>query len=266
MSGQCQNAARGLVISHLRFSYRKREVLTDCNLQCLPGTVTFLLGENGAGKSTLIKCINGVLTPSGGHISWNGLPTGRLSIAERSRIYGYVPQSTQVQTGLTVFDTILSAGDTLGNLASGGESRKEYRLRQTSQVIQEMGLSQLAFRQLHQLSGGERQRVLLARAIVREPEVLLLDEPTSNLDLRFQYDTCLRLRKLSRQRGIAVIAAIHDMNLAARYGDQVAMMRGGEVYQAGTPEETLTEEAIDQLFHVSMKRLETPWGVCFCHE
>ena len=156
----------------------KKALFEDVNIKFTEGNCYGLIGANGAGKSTLLKCINGLLKASDGTVKWLGQDTKPLSLREKAKIFGYVPQNTQAGLSLTVMETVIS-----GRLPfSGGKTGKE-DVEKSAQVLEQFGLSDYAFRQMGQLSGGERQRILIARALAGEPQVLLLDEPTNYLDV-----------------------------------------------------------------------------------
>lgn len=229
---------KGLEIHGLSFSYRKRSTLKNINFHVSWGDFCVILGGNGAGKSTLIRCINGLLPTDKGCVLWNGIRTGELSVKERARIFGYVPQSTQGGSSLNVMETVLS-----GRLPHMGIRAGKTDLERVSQVIEEFHLEKFAFRPFSQLSGGERQRVLIARAIAQEPQALLLDEPTSSLDLRYQYEVMDLLDRICRS-GITVIAVVHDLNLALDYAGQAVLLCQGAVTAKGCPREVLTPERI----------------------
>lgn len=239
-----------LELSGLSFSYRHRPVLRDVDLSVEEGRFCALLGANGAGKTTLLKCVNHLLRPGRGRVLWRGADTGRLTMRERARIYGYVPQNTQARAGLNVFETVLS-----GRLPHMGHRASPSDVGRVSALLEELGLSELAFRPLHQLSGGERQRVLIARALAQDPEVLLLDEPISSLDLRYQYEIMDLLRRVSRERGLTVVAVLHDLNIALTYADQLALLKNGRLYAHGPPSDVLTERAVEEVFGISMELL-----------
>lgn len=237
----------GLEIDSLSFSYRDRPVLKGIDLRVEEGSFCALLGANGAGKTTLLKCINALLHPREGRVLWRGRDTGRLSMRERARIYGYVPQNTQVRAGLDVFETVLS-----GRLPHMNRRASAADVDRTSQVLEELGLEKLAFRPLHQLSGGERQRVLIARAMAQDPEVLLLDEPISSLDLRYQYEIMDLLRQIAGEKRLTVVAVIHDLNMALEYAGRLALLRDGALYGEGGPE-ILTPQAVEDVFGIRME-------------
>lgn len=237
-----------LELSGLSFSYRQHPVFHSICLSVEEGRFCALLGSNGAGKTTLLKCVNHLLRPSEGRVLWRGVDTGRLTMRERARIYGYVPQNTQARAGLNVFETVLS-----GRLPHIGYRASPADVNKVSSLLEELCLAELAFRPLHQLSGGERQRVLIARALAQVPEVLLLDEPISSLDLRYQYEIMDLLRRVSRERALTVVAVLHDLNMAVEYADELALLKAGQLYAKGTPQQVLTEQAVEDVFGIRME-------------
>ena len=237
----------GLEFSKVAFSYRNRSILQDVSFGVEQGTFCVLLGANGAGKSTLIRCANSLLRPQKGHVFWNGTDTGKLSIRERAKIYGYVPQSTQVRSGLNVMETVLS-----GRMPFMGHKAGKSDVEKASEIIEAMELAEFAFRPLDQLSGGERQRVLIARALAQEPQVLLLDEPISNLDLRYQYELIQLLHQISQEKGITVVAVLHDLNLTLDYAHQAVLLYQGTVLAQGKPQAILSAEAIEKVFQIEV--------------
>ncbi len=216
------------------------------NVSVRPGELCVLLGANGAGKSTLLKCINGLRTPSRGSVVWNGRETRRLSVKEKAKIYGYVPQETGAGGGLTVMETVLS-----GRLPYMGLSPRPEDLQKAEEILVRLKLERLAFCRLETLSGGERQRALIGRAMAQEPEVLLLDEPTSSLDLRFQYEVMGLLKEIGAEQGIAVAAVIHDLNLAMDFADRAVLLWEGSVLAEGRPETVLTPERIEASYGIA---------------
>ncbi len=237
-----------LRIEDVSFFYGKRCILEHAGFHASSGEITLLLGANGAGKSTLIKCVNGLLTPKTGRVFWKDRETEHAPLKERARIYGYVPQNTQAGAGLTVMETVLS-----GRLPYMGARAGKQDVERAAFLVEQFGLKQMAFRQMGRLSGGERQRALIARAMAGEPEVLLLDEPTSSLDLRYQYEIMEMLYTLSRNQKTAVVAVIHDLNLAMDFGDRGVLLFQGHTIAEGAPREVMTEETIARAYGIEVK-------------
>ena len=233
-----------LQVADLRFSYRGRPVLEQVSLEVPSGSFCALLGANGAGKTTLLKCMAGLLRPQGGRVQGDGEDLLALSPRQRAQQLGYVPQNVQAShSALTVWETVLS-----GRVPHrrGRLSRED---RQAAlEVVEQLHLEELALRPLDQLSGGERQRVFIARALAQHPQALLLDEPTSNLDLRFQQETLELLYRLKTQRGITILAILHDLNAAIAYGDLAVVLHQGRIYREGPPEKILEEGTLWEAF------------------
>ena len=232
----------------LSFRYKKQPpVFEDVSFSLPEGEVLSIMGPNGAGKSTLLKCINRIHRPASGGIAFDGTDVYRMSRREIGRLFGYVPQDVGGGLDVSVVEAVM-----LG--------RTPYiRIRPTQEdreivfgAIERLGLEEYAFHSLNELSGGERQRVFLARALVQEPKVLLLDEPTSNLDMRFQQDVMERMRHMSRIQGITIITILHDLNLAIAYADQAVLLKDGTIYASDAPGKLLDKQRVMDIFHVEM--------------
>jgi len=232
-------------VQNLSFRYGKTFVLKNINLRVTDGEVVSLVGPNGAGKSTLLKCINHIKKTFSGAIFVDGMELKSMQLNQISRMFGYVPQATAHSFPATVFDTVL-----LGRRPYLGWAVSPRCREIVYQTMISMELDHLALRQFNELSGGEQQRTLIARALVQEPKVLLLDEPTSNLDLRYQLEVLEHVAEIVKKRGISVIMAIHDLNLAAQYSDRIIFLKKGEVYRDGTPQETLVSATIKTVYNV----------------
>ncbi|QGN06757.1 ABC transporter ATP-binding protein [Halorhabdus sp. CBA1104] len=233
-----------LEIQHLRFAYSDEPVLDGIDLTAESGELLGLLGPNGSGKSTLLQCCNRLLEPDAGHVSLEGDPVGDLAADERARRIGYVPQAESQAFPASVFETILQ-----GRRPHGGWTPSD-RDREAVQVtIERLGLDGLVSRNVGDLSGGQRQKVRLGRALVGDPSVLLLDEPTSALDLKHRLEMMDLVVEHVRQRDMTGVVAIHDLNLAARYCDRVALLADGAVHAVGMPD-VLTPETVREVYGV----------------
>jgi len=239
-----------LIVKDVAFSYGSVQALRDISLKLNEREVLGIVGPNGSGKSTLLKCINRILTPKQGEILLNGADITKLKRIEVARSIGYVPQSTPSEYGApTVFEVVLMGRYPYGVTwrISSGDIEKVWR------ILGILGIENLASRRFDELSGGEKQKVLIARALAQEAEILLLDEPTSNLDIRHQLEVMRLVRGLVEGNGLAAIIAIHDLNLASRFCDRVIMMKNGVIFAAGSPEEVFTSENIEKVYHVKVK-------------
>lgn len=234
-----------LSVEDLSFAYRDREVLSGVSLSVDAGEVVGLVGPNGCGKTTLIRCIGGMLTPKRGRVVLGGRDLGKMHRREIACEMAYVPQSIGNQTASTVFETVLMGRRPYLNWTVSKEDEEK-----VIAALGILGLEGLAFRKVSELSGGERQRVMIARALVQDTGVILLDEPTSNLDVRHQMAVMEVLCSLSSERDLAVIIALHDLNLAATYCHRLLVLAGGSIYGYGAPEEVLTPEMLGNVYGI----------------
>lgn len=236
-----------ITVHGLRFSYGSHYVLNDVNFEVKRGELVFILGPNGAGKSTLLKCMAGILKYEGS-VRIQGRELKDISKEEISRIIGYIPQSVKVAP-ITVFETVLTGRKPY---FSWRPSSKD--ISAVWRVLESLGIRHLSFRSLYELSGGELQLAMIARALAQEPKVLLLDEPTSNLDLKNQ---ALVLKKIKEiiVKGIVLAAVIstHDVNLAASYADRILLLKDGHVHLFGSPKEVLREDVISDVYEIKVK-------------
>lgn len=243
-----------LAVAGIAFSYGARPVLNAVSLEVDRGEICSIMGNNGAGKSTLLKCILGILRPRTGVVFVAGEDASRLARMEVARHMGYVAQRDGTGARLTVFDAVL-----MGRRPHIGWGAGAGDLKVVEEVIGALNLENLALRHLDELSGGELQKVMIARAMAQEPGILLLDEPTSNLDLRNQLEVMETLRRVVAERGIAALMAIHDVNLALRFSHKFVLLRGGSVFACGGPE-IIDEESMEKVYGVKVE-VETRGGM-----
>ena len=238
-------SSEGLLIRHAQVKYGRRVVIADASLPELrPGTLTALIGPNGAGKSTLLRGLAG-LEPMAGSISLQGQPLAPMSVAQRARLITYMPQHLPPGLGLSVTESIMAA------LRVGGGAG-DY-LEQAYGALQRIGIEQLADSMLNALSGGQRQLVSLAQLIARQPRVMLLDEPTSALDLSYQLRVMDCVREMVREHRLIAVIVMHDISLAARYADHIAVLRQGAVMDFGSAEQVLTPQLFAQVYGVKAR-------------
>ncbi len=234
-----------LQIRGLTAAYGEHEVLHGVTLDVARGEVLALAGPNGAGKSTLLRVVSGTLPPRGGAVLWAGRDLLKMPPRERARLAAVVPQARRLPPMFTVRQAVaLGRTAYLSWLGALGESDRAAVARALAQT----DLLPLADRLLGHLSGGEQQRMLLARALAQETPVLLLDEPTTHLDLRHQANILGLVRRLSRERRMAVLMVMHDLNLASRFADRLALFAEGRVVSVGEPAKVLTAEAVRRVY------------------
>ena len=220
-------------------------VLRQISLQVQPGEMLALIGPNGAGKSTVLRVASGLLTPRTGHALLDGHALEALSPRTRARQIAVVPQDGPVPSGLYVREMVSLGRTPYTRLLLGPTSTDRHAVEW---AIHAVGIESLADRFLDELSGGERQRVILGRALAQQPKLLLLDEPTANLDLHHQVAMLELVRSLAREQGLAVLAAVHDLQLAALFCDRVALLNQGQIVSQGTPEVVLTAPLLLETF------------------
>jgi len=235
-----------LVIKDLEFCYTSRTILNKITMELRPSEMLGIIGPNGSGKSTLIQCIDGLLKPKTGSILLDGTDIKNMSRKEMAKKVGYVPQTTSRSFfPSTVLDTVL-----MGRRPHLGWRSCNKDLRNVIEVLRLIGIEDLAMSDINELSGGQQQKVLIARALAQEPSVLLLDEPTSNLDIKHQLEVTEIIREKVIERNISAIMAVHDLNLASKYTDRIIMMKDGKIFDTGTPESVLTPENIRSVYGV----------------
>jgi iron complex transport system ATP-binding protein len=236
-----------LEVDGITCSYDGRAVLEDVTLSVGPGEALGVLGPNGSGKTTLLRVLSGVLSPHRGTVLWDGRILLSFTPRQRARLVGVVPQTSRVDFEFTAFEVVLMGRSPRLDRFEV-ETEEDYRVVRQAMVATDCW--HLEARPFTQLSGGEQQRVILARALAQEPRVLLLDEPTSHLDLRYQYEIMDLIDSLRRDRGLLVIAVFHDLNMAARYCDKALMLKESRIYAAGPIETVLTVENIAAVYEV----------------
>ena len=233
-----------------------RPVLTGLRLAIAGGSRLGLIGPNGSGKTTLLRAIAG-LVPYQGEIRIGDDPGGSLSRRELARRIAMVPQNPVIPAGITVSEYVLM-GRTPYIPTFGTESRRDHEI--ATSVLEHLDLAALTARRLDALSGGERQRAVLARALAQQAPVLLLDEPTTGLDVGHQQQVLELVDNLRDDLELTVVSAMHDLTLAGQFADQLVLLDGGRVAAAGPPATVLTEEVIRRHYHASVRVLEDPGG------
>ena len=230
-------------------------VLHGVSIEGIPGRLSCILGPNGSGKTTLFRCLLGWLRPGGGSIVVSGKPIESYAPKSLARIMAYVPQIPLSSFAFTVQDLVL-----MGRYAHAGvlglAGRHDLSVAKAAMEMTET--TAFAGRTLNELSGGEAQRVMIARALAQQPSVMLLDEPTSHLDIRNQLKIYQMMARLAHDWGMAVLCVSHDINLAARFADSLVLMREGVVLASGKPEQVLTEPNLRKTYNVKVRLIPVP--------
>ncbi len=242
-----------LDIENLSLSFGSFQALKDIQCSFSGGEIVALLGPNGAGKSTLLRSINQILQPNTGEVRLNGQNVSEFTPTERAQNMAYVPQRDELRRPSSVFDAVL-----LGRMPHFGLRPRSEDYDHVHEALKKFDLEHLAHREILELSGGQRQRVIIARAFVQKPKLLLIDEPTANLDIKYQLHVLEILRQIQEP---LILVAIHDLNLALRFATHFLLLHEGRILSQGTTAE-LKEEMIQTAFGVSAKRIEhhgQPW-------
>jgi iron complex transport system ATP-binding protein len=230
-------------------------IIAGAGLAVEAATFLGIIGPNGAGKSTLLRLAAGLLPPTAGEITLDGRPLRALPRKQVARLLGYVPQQARLDFPFSVADVVMDGRNPhLGRFQVGGANDRQI----VWEAMAQTGILPLAERDVQTLSGGEKQRVLIARALAQQPHILLLDEPTANLDLYHQHALLRLVRRLAEEQGLAVVAAIHDINLAARYCDHLAVLSDGQIVATGPPALTLTHTLLEDVFTVDAEIVPEP--------
>lgn len=242
------DAQAPLRVHNLSTGYRGRSVIRDLTLpELMPGAVYSLIGPNAAGKSTLLRALAGLL-PAKGSVSLGDRALLRLALAEHARLVTYMPQSVPQGIALGVLESVLSA---MRASPVGGSGRSaDEETRRAINVLEATGIAALAMEPLGRLSGGQRQLVSLAQALVREPRVLLLDEPISALDLQHQWRVMQLVRTVACERKMIVLTVLHDLQIAARWSDGIIVLADGDVVASGAPGEAITPDVLAGVYGV----------------
>jgi len=230
---------------HVSLRYGDDVVVSDLDLDVPSEGVTMIVGANGCGKSTLLRALARLLKPSAGSVLLDGRPIHELSTRTVARTLGLLPQTPLAPDGITVAELVARGRHPHRGWFGQHDAHDDLAV---AEALALTGTTELAQRPVDELSGGQRQRVWIAMALAQEPSILLLDEPTTYLDIAHQIDVLDLLVDLSRDRGTAVVVVLHELNLAIRYADHLVAMRDGRIVAAGSPAEIVTPELVAEVF------------------
>lgn len=238
-----------LQIKNLSFAYKKDlKILDDISISLEQGNILGILGPNGTGKTTFIKCINRIHEPLEGQIIFEDKDLRVLRHEDVAKVIAYVPQYINTSFSMSVVDAVM-----MGRLPYAKHSYSENDKKIVFDVIKNMELEDFAFRNIRELSGGERQRVFVARALAQNPKMIILDEPTSSLDLHNQLFILRTIEKVAKENNITIIMTIHDLNLAAMFCDKILMLKDKKIFAYGSTNEVLTEYNVNTMYKVNTK-------------
>lgn len=233
-------------IEDLGVSYGDTCIWKNINLTLSEPGLVSILGPNGVGKSTLMYTINKILEPTEGRVLIDGEDVEEMPFKDIAKKVAYVPQSSGETFAMTVMDTVL-----MGRYPHSGYTVTKEDLEIAADCLMKVHMGDYAMSMFNELSAGQHQRVMVARGLAQEPELLMLDEPTSNLDIYHQISTMRLLRDIAHRRGIIVLVICHDLNVASRFSDRMIMFSQGRIYADGTPEEVITPETIHNVYRVN---------------
>lgn len=244
-----------ITINKLCWNYGQVKVLDDINLTINKNRFYGIIGPNGSGKTTLLKNLSRSLMPQKGAVLLDGADITGFSNKDLARKISYVPQNTHLEFEFSVMDIVLMGRSSyLKRFQS--ESRSDIDIAKNAMLI--TNTWHLREKNIGQISGGEKQRVIIARALAQQAEIMLLDEPVSQLDIQHQIEILDIIKRLTQDKKVTVILSIHDLNLAAQYSDCLILMDKGRVFKRGTPEEIITEENIRRVYGVKVHIMENP--------
>jgi iron complex transport system ATP-binding protein len=245
-----------LDIEGLAFGYRRSRLFDGLDARDLRrGSVTAVVGPNGVGKSSLFQLVAGLLTAHGGSIRLDGHDVGRLPLRRRTERIFLLAQHVSIRAALSVFEVVL-----LARKGGRGVKAASADIERVEGVLDALGIEHLSDRTVSELSGGQQQLVALGQALVRDPDVLLLDEPTSALDLRRQLEVTELIRKVTVERGLVTVAALHDLGLASRFADRFLLLHDGRVANDGQPCAVLSSPAVERAYGVGIRLERTSRG------
>ncbi|EHK82754.1 ABC transporter ATP-binding protein [Rhodococcus pyridinivorans] len=248
-------ATHTLIAENLELGYGNRTVVENLDLQVPPGRITCIVGANACGKSTLLRSMSRLLSPRGGHVLLDGKDVHRLPAKKLARTLGLLPQSPIAPEGIVVADLVGRGRHPHQRVLSRWSREDDAAV---ADALAATHTTELAERSVDELSGGQRQRVWIAMVLAQQTDLLLLDEPTTFLDVSHQVEVLDLLTDLNRDRGTTIVMVLHDLNLAARYADHLVAMADGSIYVSGDPSDVLTGETVKAVFGLDSRVISDP--------
>ena len=253
-------------IKSLKVGYESKIIIDDLSIGIKKGSITTIIGENGCGKSTLLKTIGRILKPMNGEILINGLNVHKTNTKEIAKIIGLLPQSPKAPNGLNVEEIV-----EYGRFPHKGKNNKitveDKKIIESA--LEKTNLLNFKKANINNLSGGQRQRVWIAMVLAQETDIILLDEPTTYLDMAYQLEVLNLVKTLNEEKGVTVVMVLHDINQASRFSDELIMLRNGKIVAQGSPIETMNKENLKKVFNIdatliNLEECNTP--VCVSYE
>lgn len=242
-----------LNVENIKFSYDQSPLLEEIDFDVPSGSFVSILGPNGSGKTTLLKNLCGLLSPKQGTISLSNRKLSSYKHKELAKTVAVVHQGSNVGFSFTVFDAVLMGRFPYIKKLQG-ETKEDIKIAE--EAMKSTGVWDLREKDIGEISGGERQRVMIARALTQEPQLLILDEPISNLDIKFQISILQLCKELNRKKGITIVTTLHDINLAGRYSDYIILLDKGKLVAQDEPRKVLTVQNIENVYEVSVELLD----------
>lgn len=240
---------------YLVTGYDKKIIIDGININIPSNKISVIIGANACGKSTLLKTLARLIKPKSGEVIIDGKKITSMPSKELAKVLGLLPQSPVVPEGITVSDLVSRGRFPYQTLLKGMDQTDFDAVEEALEI---MGITELANRSVDELSGGQRQRVWIAMALAQQTDILLLDEPTTYLDITYQVEILDLLTDLNRKRGTTIVMVLHDINLSARYADYIFALRKGRLVDQGTPSEVITSELIDKVFGLDCTVIKDP--------
>ncbi len=253
-------------VNSITVGYDEKIIINDLSLVINKGAITTIIGENGSGKSTLLKTIGRILKPKRGEVTVNDLNVHKTSTKEIAKIIGLLPQSPKAPSGLSVCE-IVEYGRFPHKKGRGSLTKEDHEV--IDWALKNTNLLEFKDRNINSLSGGQRQRVWIAMVLAQQTDVILLDEPTTYLDMAYQLEVLQLVQRLNKEKGMTVVMVLHDINQASRFSDELIMLRDGKIIVQGEPKVAMTSEVLRIVFDIEATLVNIPGTenpVCISYE